>query len=309
MTAQIPTIARRSLTTLTLGLVIFSAGAGVASAVTAGATQTVTIRTGASATAPVIGGLVKGQRIPTSGKIGTSWVKVRFAGKTAYVTAKSVNTTGKHLLAGPKKIKTNGTKIATATLNVRTGPTSTSHRVGRIAEGHVLTVTGKMSGGYAQIRFRSKARWVSMIYLASTPATTVPPVTSPPPVVTPPVTPPTTTTKGETALAYAKKQLGKPYKFGATGPKSFDCSGLALMSWKSAGKTLPRTALQQSKVGKKIAKADLRIGDLVFFYGPKPHHVGIYAGDGNVIHAPQPGKKVSYIKMSYMPYAGARRPG
>jgi cell wall-associated NlpC family hydrolase len=72
---------------------------------------------------------------------------------------------------------------------------------------------------------------------------------------------------------------------------------------------LPRTALQQSKVGKKIAKADLRIGDLVFFYGPKPHHVGIYAGDGNVIHAPQPGKKVSYIKMSYMPYAGARRPG
>jgi cell wall-associated NlpC family hydrolase len=291
-----------------MGLVIFSAGAGVASAVTAGATQTVTIRTGASATAHVVGGLVKGQRIPTSGRIGTSWVKVRFAGKTAYVTAKSLNTTGKHLLAGPKKITTSGTKIATAKLNVRAGASSSTHRVGTIAEGHTLALTGKMSGGYAQISFKSKTRWVSMTYLASTPATAAPPVPSPPPVVTPP-TPPVTSTKGETALAYAKKQLGKPYKFGATGPQSFDCSGLALMAWKSAGKTLPRTALQQSTVGKKIAKADLRVGDLVFFYGPKPHHVGIYAGDGKVIHAPQPGKKVSYIKMSYMPYSGARRPG
>jgi cell wall-associated NlpC family hydrolase len=305
MTARTRTLTRRWLTTLTLGLVIFGAGAEAASAVSAGATTTVTLRTTASGNGHVVGGLVRGQRVPTSGKIGTSWVKVRFAGSTAYVAAKSVNTTGKHLLAGPKKIKTSGTKIATATLNVRACPGATRHRVGTIAEGHTLALTGKMSGGYAQIRFKSHARWVSMIYLASTPRTAAPPVTGPPPVVTPP----TTVTLGETALAYAKKQLGKPYKFGATGPKSFDCSGLALMAWKSAGKTLPRTALQQSKVGKKIAKADLRIGDLVFFYGPNPHHVGIYAGDGQVIHAPSPGKKITYIKMSYMPYAGARRPG
>jgi cell wall-associated NlpC family hydrolase len=305
MTVPARIIARRSLTTLTLGLVIFSAGAGAASAVTAGATHTVTIRTGASATAPVVGGLVRGQRVPTSGKVTGSWVKVRFAGSTAYVAATKVNTTGKHLLAGPKKITTSGTKIATATLNVRTAPGAASHRVGTIAEGHTLTLTGRMSGGYAQIAFRSHTRWVSMMYLASTPASATPPVTVPPPVVTPPAT----TTRGETALAYAVLQLGKAYKFGATGPNSFDCSGLAQMAWKSAGVALPRTALQQSTSGKKIAKADLRIGDLVFFYGPKPHHVGIYSGDGNVIHAPRPGEKVSYIKMSYMPYAGARRPG
>jgi uncharacterized protein YraI len=230
MTSQIPTIARCSLTTLTLGLAILTAGAGAASAVTAGATQTVTIRTTASAKGHLVGGLVKGQRIHTSGKVGTSWVKVRFAGSTAYVAAKSVNTTGKHLLVGPTKIKTAGTKIATAKLNVRTGPGSTWHRVGTIAEGHTLTLTGTMSGGYAQIRFKSHARWVSMTYLASTPTSVAPPVTSPPPV-----TPPKSTTKGSTALAYAKKQLGKPYKFGATGPTSFDCSGLTLMSWKSVG--------------------------------------------------------------------------
>ena len=55
-------------------------------------------------------------------------------------------------------------------------------------------------------------------------------------------------------------------------------------------------------------KSDLQLGDLVFFYSDI-HHVGLYAGNGQVIHAPRPGKSVEYIKMSYMPYAGARRPG
>jgi peptidoglycan DL-endopeptidase CwlO len=55
-------------------------------------------------------------------------------------------------------------------------------------------------------------------------------------------------------------------------------------------------------------KSDLQLGDLVFFYSDI-HHVGLYAGNGQVIHAPRPGSSVEYIKMSYMPYAGARRPG
>jgi cell wall-associated NlpC family hydrolase len=57
-----------------------------------------------------------------------------------------------------------------------------------------------------------------------------------------------------------------------------------------------------------VAKSDLQSGDLVFFYSGISH-VGLYAGNGQVIHAPRPGKSVEYIKMSYMPYAGARRPG
>ena len=127
--------------------------------------------------------------------------------------------------------------------------------------------------------------------------------------VQPTPTPAPTSKKGEIALAYAKKQLGKPYKYGATGPKSFDCSGLTLRAWQSAGVNLPRTSQQQFKAGTKITKSQLRPGDLVFFYSSRPSHVGIYAGDGLIIHAPRPGKKVQYIKMSYMPYAGARRPG
>jgi len=115
-------------------------------------------------------------------------------------------------------------------------------------------------------------------------------------------------TRGDKALAYAKKQLGDKYKYGAAGPNRWDCSGLTMKAWGSAGKKLPHSAKGQSKKGKKIKKSQLRKGDLVFFYSGTSH-VGIYAGGGKVIHAPRPGSKVSYIKMKYMPFKSARRPG
>ena len=115
-------------------------------------------------------------------------------------------------------------------------------------------------------------------------------------------------TKGETALAFAKEQLGDKYKYGAAGPDAWDCSGLTMKAWADAGVSLPHNAAAQYKQGKKVAQADLQPGDLVFFYSG-PSHVGIYAGDGQVIHAPKPGSKVSYIKIKYMPWKGARRPG
>ncbi|SDU97933.1 Cell wall-associated hydrolase, NlpC family [Microlunatus sagamiharensis] len=115
-------------------------------------------------------------------------------------------------------------------------------------------------------------------------------------------------TRGDKALAYAKKQLGDKYKYGAAGPNRWDCSGLTMKAWGSAGKKLPHSAKGQSTKGKKVKKSQLRKGDLVFFYSGTSH-VGIYAGDGKVIHAPKPGSKVSYIKMKYMPFKTARRPG
>jgi peptidoglycan DL-endopeptidase CwlO len=114
--------------------------------------------------------------------------------------------------------------------------------------------------------------------------------------------------KGAKALAYAKAQLGEPYARSGAGPSSWDCSGLTMMAWGSAGVSLPHSSRQQFNRGKSVAKSDLQRGDLVFFYSDI-HHVGLYAGNGQVIHAPRPGKSVEYIKMSYMPYAGARRPG
>jgi peptidoglycan DL-endopeptidase CwlO len=114
--------------------------------------------------------------------------------------------------------------------------------------------------------------------------------------------------KGAKALAYAKAQLGEPYARNGAGPSSWDCSGLTMRAWGSVGVSLPHSSGQQFNRGRPVAKSDLQSGDLVFFYSGISH-VGLYAGNGQVIHAPRPGKSVEYIKMSYMPYAGARRPG
>ena len=80
-----------------------------------------------------------------------------------------------------------------------------------------------------------------------------------------------------------------------------------MRAWKSVGVRLPRTSQAQCRVGKKVKKSHLRKGDLVFFYSGRSH-VALYAGKGKVIHASRPGRPVAYIKMKYMPYAGARRP-
>jgi len=118
----------------------------------------------------------------------------------------------------------------------------------------------------------------------------------------------TGSSKGVKALAFAKAQLGEPYARSGAGPSSWDCSGLTMVAWGSVGVSLPHSSRQQFNRGQPVAKSDLQLGDLVFFYSDISH-VGLYAGNGQVIHAPRPGKSVEYIKMSYMPYAGARRPG
>ena len=113
--------------------------------------------------------------------------------------------------------------------------------------------------------------------------------------------------KGARALAFAKRQLGERYRYGAAGPNSWDCSGLTMKAWASVGVKLPHNARAQFHRGKKVSRSHLKPGDLVFFYSGISH-VAIYAGHGKVIHAPRPGKRVSYIKIKYMPYKGARRP-
>jgi cell wall-associated NlpC family hydrolase len=110
------------------------------------------------------------------------------------------------------------------------------------------------------------------------------------------------------AVAFAEAQLGKPYVWGATGPSSFDCSGLTQAAWKAAGVTLPRTTYDQIDAGTRVSRDQLQPGDLVFFY-TDVSHVGIYVGNGKMIHAPKPGDVVQYAPLDWMPYYGAVRPG
>jgi cell wall-associated NlpC family hydrolase len=111
---------------------------------------------------------------------------------------------------------------------------------------------------------------------------------------------------GVQALRAAMKMLGKPYRYGAEGPNSFDCSGLTSWAFKQAGVTLPRSSSQQARVGTPVSRDQLRPGDLVFFYQPVSH-VGIYVGDGKMINAPQTGDVVKYSGFGNRPFAGARR--
>lgn len=113
--------------------------------------------------------------------------------------------------------------------------------------------------------------------------------------------------KGQVALAWARQQLGKPYRFGATGPGAFDCSGLTLGAWRAAGVSLNRTSGAQIQNGRSVSRSELQPGDLVFFYSPISH-VALYVGNGTIIHAPHPGATVEYAQLSDMPFAGARRP-
>jgi cell wall-associated NlpC family hydrolase len=105
-------------------------------------------------------------------------------------------------------------------------------------------------------------------------------------------------TLGSKALKVAASKKGAPYRYGATGPYAFDCSGLTLYSFKKAGKTLPRTAAQQYNRSTRVSASKRRPGDLVFFHsGSYVYHVGIYAGSGKLWHAPKTGDVVRLQKI------------
>jgi cell wall-associated NlpC family hydrolase len=101
-------------------------------------------------------------------------------------------------------------------------------------------------------------------------------------------------------------KIGSPYRYGATGPNAFDCSGLVSWAYEKAGKSLPRTSRAQSKVGTPVSRDNLQPGDLVFFYNPVSH-VGIYIGDGKIVHASTRKSPVKISDMSRMKFNSARR--
>ncbi|MEU3733942.1 NlpC/P60 family protein [Streptomyces sp. NPDC033538] len=120
------------------------------------------------------------------------------------------------------------------------------------------------------------------------------------------VSPKAPNSRAAAAVAYAHQKLGSPYVWGATGPDAFDCSGLIQAAYRAAGVSLPRTTYAQIDTGRRVSRSELRPGDLVFFY-PGISHVGIYIGDGRMIHAPNPSAPVRVAPLDEMPFAGATR--
>ncbi|MFF4354243.1 NlpC/P60 family protein [Streptomyces sp. NPDC001530] len=113
--------------------------------------------------------------------------------------------------------------------------------------------------------------------------------------------------QGKKAVKYATDQIGKPYEWGAEGPGSYDCSGLTSQAWASAGHGIPRTSQEQWKQLTRIDIKDMRPGDLIIYFDDASH-VGMYIGDGAVVHAPRPGRTVTITGAGSMPILAVVRP-
>ncbi|WP_018351759.1 NlpC/P60 family protein [Longispora albida] len=119
--------------------------------------------------------------------------------------------------------------------------------------------------------------------------------------------PPYRAGKSGSVVQFAYRAIGSPYIFGSDGPSGYDCSGLVLAAWRSAGINLPHSAAMQRDATERIGAAELRPGDLIFYFDDL-HHVGIFAGAGRVIHAPQPGERIKMAPMNQMPIHSYGRP-
>jgi len=110
------------------------------------------------------------------------------------------------------------------------------------------------------------------------------------------------------AVRFAHAQLGKRYQWAGEGPDVYDCSGLTAAAWAAAGVRLPHNAARQWGSVTRVSRAERRPGDLVFYYRDL-HHVGIYIGGGEMIHAPRTGKRIQVDRVDYQPVHGYGRPG
>ena len=114
------------------------------------------------------------------------------------------------------------------------------------------------------------------------------------------------TATGSSAVRHALGKVGAPYRWGADGPRAFDCSGLVNWAYRQEGVALPRTSGALASAGRPVSRSALRPGDLVLFYTPVSH-VGIYVGGGRVVHASTSGSPVKVSDMDAMPFHSARR--
>ena len=239
----------------------------------------VNFRSGPSTSYSVIGKLSNGDKVEV---ISTSngWSKVKYKGKTGYVSSKYLSSS-----VAPESTTTTTKYVNTLSLNVRSGPSTSYSVIGKVSEGDKVEVIST-SNGWSKIKYKGKTGYVSSKYLSSS------------------VSDSSTSTSSSVSnvISLAKTLLGKPYVWGAQGPNAFDCSGLMTYIFKNgAGINLPRTSTEQSKYGMTVSKVDLKPGDLIFSSTNgtgKVSHVGIYIGNGEMIHAPKPGDVVKKSKIN-----------
>ncbi len=172
--------------------------------------------------------------------------------------------------------------VTASLLNIRSAASTDSSVLGQIPYGQRVGINW-LESGWARITYNGIGGYVSLDYLSV--------INEPLPSRSQAVS-----TKGQAVVERAKQYLGIPYVYGGTSPSGFDCSGFVYYIYKSMGVTLNRVAADQMKNGQWVAKNDLQPGDIVGFTNSSGYvnHVGIYAGNGMMIHSPQTGDVVKY---------------
>lgn len=277
------------------------------------------LRSGPSTGYSTLATAQRGEYVVITGKTG-SWYKVNFNLTSGYMHADYLDAfTTKNVELGYGRV--NGTKV-----NVRSGPGTSYSIVSQVNTGHKAYIIGFNNQWYKVIS-GSHIGYIRSDYLDLTEIPYENRASSKEPLFfvngkSTGVTPSAAALNGgagnssavrQTIVTNAKKYLGVPYVWGGTSPKGFDCSGFTQYVMKLSGITLPRTTTEQYKVGTYVAKKDLQPGDLVFLqntYRAGISHVGIYIGDGKMIHASSSkGVTTSNLSSSYYTshYYGARR--
>ncbi|SCI68815.1 C40 family peptidase [Intestinibacter bartlettii] len=264
------------------------------------------VRSGAGTSYSKLGKLEYKEKV-TVLSTSNGWSKINYNGKTGYVDSSYLKST----LPGSTNDNTNNettgtTKYVNTTsgLNVRSGAGTSYSKLGKLEYKEKVTVLST-SNGWSKINYNGKTGYVDSSYLQSTvPGSNGNNANN---------NNNTVSTKANEVIAYAKTLLGKPYVWGAQGPNSFDCSGFTYYVFKNkAGIVLPRTSSAQSKYGTYVSKSNLKAGDLVFFdtngaNDGNVSHVGMYIGNGQMIHASYGQKKIvianfndSYYQNAYV---------
>ena len=264
------------------------------------------VRSGAGTSYSKLGKLEYKEKV-TVLSTSNGWSKINYNGKTGYVDSSYLKSTVPGSTNDNTNNETTGTTKyvnTTSGLNVRSGAGTSYSKLGKLEYKEKVTVLST-SNGWSKINYNGKTGYVDSSYLQSTvPGSNGNNANN---------NNNTVSTKANEVIAYAKTLLGKPYVWGAQGPNSFDCSGFTYYVFKNkAGIVLPRTSSAQSKYGTYVSKSNLKAGDWVFFdtngaNDGNVSHVGMYIGNGQMIHASYGQKKIvianfndSYYQKAYV---------
>lgn len=282
---------------------LFAAGLTAILTVSAGAaslgTATVNasalrLRAGADTGSAVLSMAYKGDKVEVLEDAGNGWYKVSLKGVTGYMSGEYLTLSGTTApaqttvvadqtvptAASPAQGSVKVNLSAGEVLNLRSGPSTQNAKVSAIPGGTVLTVEESVNGWY-KVTYNGKTGYVSASYVTSTEQT----------AATSTAAVSYDSSFGSSVVALAKQYIGCPYVYGASGPRSFDCSGFTSFIYKQMGVSIPRGASGQYNSGTAVSRENLQPGDLVFIADPAytagypVSHVGIYIGNGQFIHA------------------------